>query len=77
MELLYDNVATITVGLTLQLMVEEHYIAWIFIKATRGIKRKDLRQKKPIAKFSLLEKEKVLEANDYCNLHSLWVKNNK
>ena len=64
---------TVTVGSTLHPMVEEHFIAWIFVKTNQGSHRKCLKAGgEPIAEFALSEGEKVLEVYEYCNIHGLW-----
>lgn len=72
-----NNIATITVGETLHPMTEEHYIAWIYLETNKGFKRIDLKPNdEPKGVFALTEDEKVLRAYAYCNLHSLWMKEN-
>jgi len=70
-----NNIVTVTVGDIPHPMTEEHYIAWIYLETNKGLKRADLKPNaEPMAKFALLEDEKVLRAYAYCNLHSLWMK---
>lgn len=70
-----NNCATITVGSILHPMEEDHYIEWIYLETSKGIKRTKLNPKEePIAKFALLEDETVVAAYAYCNLHGLWIK---
>lgn len=69
------NIAKVTVGSTLHPMEEAHYIEWIYLETSIGIKRVKLNPKEePIASFALLEEETVVAAYAYCNLHSLWIK---
>ena len=65
----------VTVGEVLHPMEEAHYIEWIYLETTKGIKRVNLKPgESPIAFFALLEDEEVLNAYAYCNLHGLWIK---
>lgn len=69
------NIARVTVGSTLHPMEEAHYIEWIYLETSIGIKRVKLNPKEePIASFALLEEETVISAYAYCNLHGLWIK---
>lgn len=69
------NIAKVTVGSTLHPMEEAHYIEWIYLETSIGIKRVKLNPKEePIASFALLEEETVVSAYAYCNLHGLWIK---
>lgn len=66
------NIAKVTVGSTLHPMEEAHYIEWIYLETSIGIKRVKLNPKEePIASFALLEEETVVSAYAYCNLHGL------
>ena len=70
-----DNIVKVTVGEVLHPMEEAHYIEWIYLETTEGIKRKKLQPNdNPIAGFALLDGEKVINAYAYCNLHGLWLK---
>ena len=70
-----SNIVHITVGEVLHPMEEAHYIEWIYLETTEGIKRKKLQPNdNPIAEFALLDGEKVINAYAYCNLHGLWLK---
>ena len=65
----------VTVGEVLHPMEEAHYIEWIYLETTEGVKRKKLQPNdNPIAEFALLDGEKVINAYAYCNLHGLWLK---
>ena len=67
------NVLTVTVGSTLHPMLAEHLIEWVAVKTNFGNQRKTLAAgDAPVAKFALLEGEKVEEVYAYCNLHGLW-----
>lgn len=69
------SIAKVTVGSTLHPMEEAHYIEWIYLETSIGIKRVKLNPKEePIASFALLEEETVISAYAYCNLHGLWIK---
>lgn len=70
-----DNRAKVTVGSTLHPMEEAHYIEWIYLETSMGIKRVKLNPgEEPVANFALLEEETVVAAYAYCNLHGLWIK---
>ena len=69
------NIARVTIGSTLHPMEEAHYIEWMYLETSIGIKRVKLNPKEePIASFALLEEETVVAAYAYCNLHGLWIK---
>ena len=68
-----DNIVTVKVGEVAHPMLEAHYIEWIMIQTNFGNQRKVLKPgDEPVAKFALLEGEKVLRALEYCNLHGLY-----
>ena len=68
-----DNVVTVTVGEVKHLMMENHYIEWIAIETNFGNQRKVLKPgEEPVAKFALLEGEKVIRVVEHCNLHGLY-----
>lgn len=70
-----DSIVKVTVGSILHPMEEAHYIEWIYLETTEGVKRKKLQPNdNPIAEFALLDGEKVINAYAYCNLHGLWLK---
>lgn len=67
------NIVTVKVGEVAHPMLEAHYIEWIMIQTNFGNQRKVLKPgDEPVAKFALLEGEKVLRALEYCNLHGLY-----
>ena len=69
------NVVTVKVGSVTHPMIEEHYIQWILINTNKGVQLKELKPNQaPEASFVLQDGEEVIEAYEYCNLHSLWVK---
>lgn len=68
-----DNVVTVTVGEVKHPMMENHYIEWIAIETNFGNQRKVLKPgEEPVAKFALLEGEKVIRVMEHCNLHGLY-----
>lgn len=68
-----DNVVTVTVGEVKHPMMENHYIEWIAIETNFGNQRKVLKPgEEPVAKFALLEGEKVIRVVEHCNLHGLY-----
>ena len=67
------NIVTIKDGEVTHPSIENHYIEWIMIQTNFGNQRKVLRSgDEPVAKFALLEGEKVVKALEYCNLHGLY-----
>ena len=59
-------------------MAAEHYIEWISIQTKFGNQRKCLEPgDKPAACFSICDKDEVEAVYAYCNLHGLWVAENK
>lgn len=72
--LIEGDKVTVKVGAVEHPMVDAHYIQWIYLKTERGSQRKCLTPgEKPEAVFTLIN-DKALAAYEYCNLHSLWVK---
>ena len=68
-----DNVVTVTVGEVKHPMMENHYIEWVAIETNFGNQRKILKPgEEPVAKFALLEGEKVIRVVEHCNLHGLY-----
>ena len=68
-----NGVATVKVGEVTHPMLDAHYIEWIMIQTNLGNQRKILKPgDTPIAKFALLEGEKIERALEYCNLHGLY-----
>lgn len=63
----------VKVGTVPHPMTPEHYIQWICLETTTGIKiAKLLPSNKPEAQFVLADGEKAIVAYEYCNLHGLW-----
>jgi superoxide reductase len=59
-------------------MTDEHYIEWISIQTKQGNQRKCLKPgDKPAVCFSICDKDEVEAVYAYCNLHGLWVAENK
>ena len=68
-----DLLATVTVGAVEHPMQDDHYIKWIVLETSEGIKVKNLTPSdKPIAIFSLLDGEEVISAYEFCNKHGIW-----
>ena len=68
-----DLLATVVVGAVEHPMQEDHYIKWIILETTEGIKVKNLTPSdKPIAIFPLLDGEEVIAAYEFCNKHGIW-----
>ena len=71
-----DGVVEVMVGSVAHPMTEEHLIEWIVVETEKGVYRKNLKAgEAPMAKFMLLDDEKVVNVYAYCNLHGLWQKN--
>lgn len=71
-----DGVVEVMVGSVAHPMTEEHLIEWIVVETDRGVYRKNLKAgEAPMARFMLLDDEKVVNVYAYCNLHGLWQKN--
>lgn len=71
-----DGVVEVMVGSVAHPMTEEHLIEWIVVETDKGVYRKNLKAgEAPMAKFMLLDDEKVVNVYAYCNLHGLWQKN--
>lgn len=67
------NIVTVRVGEVAHPMLDAHYIEWIMIQTNFGNQRKVLKPgDDPVARFALLEGEKVIRALEYCNLHGLY-----
>ena len=68
-----DLLATVIVGSVEHPMQDDHYIKWIILETSEGIKVKNLTPSdKPIAIFSLLDGEEVISAYEFCNKHGIW-----
>lgn len=71
-----DGVVEVMVGSVAHPMTEEHLIEWIVVETEKGVYRKNLKAgDAPMARFMLLDDEKVVNVHAYCNLHGLWQKN--
>ena len=71
-----DGVVEVKVGSVAHPMTEEHLIEWIVVETDKGVYRKNLKAgEAPMARFMLLDDEKVVNVYAYCNLHGLWQKN--
>ncbi len=68
-----DLLVTVTVGSTIHPMQEDHYIKFIILETTEGVKIKRLNyQDEPVAIFSLLDGEEVITSYEFCNKHGVW-----
>ena len=68
-----DLLATVIVGSVEHPMQDDHYIKWIVLETTEGLKVKNLTPSdKPVAIFSLLDGEEVISAYEFCNKHGIW-----
>ena len=71
-----DGVVEVMVGSVAHPMTEEHLIEWIVVETDKGVYRKNLKAgEAPMARFMLLDDEKVVNVYAYCNLHGLWQQN--
>lgn len=67
------NKVKVTVGGVLHPMVEKHYIQFIYLLTNKGLQKKFLKPgDAPIATFIIDDKEEVVAAYEFCNLHGLW-----
>lgn len=72
-----ENGVTVRVGSIDHPMLPEHYIMWVFLEMTAGGAFKYLKPgDEPVATFNLTN-ETVVNVYSYCNLHGLWVSENK
>lgn len=70
-----DNVITVQVGELLHPMEDSHFIKWIILETDKNKYLKTLRPgDDPKAKFCMCVDEKPKAVYEYCNIHSLWVK---
>ena len=69
------NKVKVAVGEVEHPMLEEHYIGFIAIETEQGVQRKTLKPgEKPEAEFALADGDKLVAADEWCNLHGLWKK---
>lgn len=72
---LEGNKVNVVVGEVTHPMMEEHFIEWIGIETSKGIRIDYLYPKQePKTSFTLEEGEKLISVYSYCNLHGLWKK---
>lgn len=70
-----NNEIFVEVGEIAHPMVPEHYITMIALETDRGVYVKYLTSDcSPTAMFKICEKEKPLKVYEYCNVHSLYMK---
>lgn len=73
-----NNKVYVVVGEVEHPMTEEHHIEWISIQTKQGNQRKCLKPTdKPAVCFSICDGDEVEAVYAYCNLHGLWVAENK
>ncbi len=64
---------TVTVGEVVHPMTDVHHINWILLETTRGSRITYLETNtEPAARFTLCDKEEIVAAYAYCNLHGFW-----
>ncbi len=67
------NDVEVKIGSVAHPMLPEHHIEWIYLETNKGLYRKNLvAGQEPMAIFHLDNDEVVVNAYEYCNLHSLW-----
>ncbi len=72
------NTVTVEVGSAPHPMTEAHYIQWVYIQTEKGVQHKSLSPNdKPEAVFALTDDDTLVRTFAYCNLHSLWVTEEK
>ena len=68
-----ENHVTVTIGLALHPMLDNHYIQFIVLETKQGFQKKDLKPgDQPVAEFELTDGDAPVAAYAYCNLHGLW-----
>ena len=68
----HGNKVTVNVGSVTHPMVEEHFIAWVYVETDKGGHRRAFKAgDAPTVTFDL-EDEKPVAVYAYCNLHGLW-----
>ncbi|MBR3839027.1 MAG: (2Fe-2S)-binding protein [Clostridia bacterium] len=72
------NKVYVVVGSVEHPMEDKHYIEWISLQTKSGNQRKCLTPgQMPVACFSICERDEVEAVYAYCNLHGLWIAENK
>lgn len=67
------NLVKVSVGSVAHPMLDVHYITMVILETNLGYQVKHLKpEMEPVAYFTLNEGEEVVNAYEYCNLHSLW-----
>ena len=70
-----DNCITVQVGELLHPMEDSHFIKWIVLETDKNKYLRTLKPgDEPRTKFFILENEVPKTVYEYCNIHSLWVK---
>lgn len=68
-----DNKVLVTVSSLSHPMEEKHFIQWIVLQTNKGCIFKELLPgTEAAADFFLSQKEEIIKAYSYCNLHGLW-----
>ena len=64
---------SVQVGSVIHPMTEEHFIQFITLETSKGVKRNMFKDSdNPVTVFTLEEDEKPVAVYAYCNLHGLW-----
>lgn len=73
-----NNVVKVSVGSISHPMTSEHYIEFLILETNMGFKMLNLTPDSlPSGKFILSPNEECLRVYSYCNLHGLWVTEQK
>ncbi len=70
------NKVSVAVGSVAHPMTEEHLIQWVILETKKGSQKVNLtKDDEPKAEFLLTDRDEVVCAYEYCNLHGLWKSN--
>ena len=68
-----NNLVEVNIGEADHPMTEDHYIEFVLIETSKGVRINNLNPgDKPHTSFVLEENEELLNTYAYCNLHGLW-----
>ena len=68
-----NNIVEVNIGEVDHPMTEDHYIEFILLETSKGVRINNLNPgDKPHTSFVLEENEELLNTYAYCNLHGLW-----
>ena len=70
-----DTEVTVTVGEVIHPNDQAHHVSFIALRTDKGVQYKTPAiDSQPVAKFKVLDDERIISAYEYCNLHGLWKK---